>query len=138
MAKDAKIDLGQDILSYCGRCKMPLTHLIITLTKKGLPDKCECKTCKAKHKYRDPDKVSKTGTRIKKATLSAEAVWKEVMEAAKGPAIAYAMSGEFEEGQLLDHTSFGQGVVKELVGCNKIRVIFEAGEKLLIQKHQID
>lgn len=136
--KDTEVAAGKDILSYCGRCKMPLAHTIITLTKKGAADKCECNTCGASHKYRDPDKPVKpraTGKRgPRKPTFTPEELWNQALAGAKGMSIPYEMTGEFSEGNLLDHGTFGKGVVEEIVDHNKIKVIFEAGAKVLIHK----
>ena len=87
MAKDksTEIEVGKEILSFCGKCKEPTNHIITSLNKKGGADKRECQTCKALHKYRDPEKVKKAGTRrAAKKTASAAEVWNEAMAAAKG------------------------------------------------------
>ena len=135
MAKDTEFEVGKEALSYCGKCKESSIHTIKTISKKGMPDKCECKVCKAKHKYRDPDKPVKPRATTRKATLSAEAIWTEAMSNAKGTTKPYKMSGDFSEGQLVDHSKFGIGVVTETVGQSKIKVVFEADEKLLIHNH---
>ena len=136
MSKEIKIEVGNDVLSYCGRCKMPLAHTILSLTKKGTVDRCECNTCGAGHKYRDPDKVKEkgTGTRRTKKTVSPEALWNEALTQASGLALPYDMSSEFILSALIEHNAFGKGVVQEVIEPNKIRVIFETGEKILIQK----
>jgi hypothetical protein len=138
MAKDNEVGAGKDVLSYCGKCKMPLAHTIISLTKKGTVDKCECKTCGATHKYRDPDKPVKpraAGKRApKKPAASSEELWNQAVADAKGISMPYKMSGEFSEGSLIDHATFGKGVVEEIVDHNKIKVIFEEGAMVLIHK----
>ena len=131
MTDDNEFEVGKEILSYCGKCKEPTKHTIINLNKKGGADKCQCLTCKAKHKYRDPDKPVPV-SRAKKETISAKAVWEEAMKAAKGDFVPYKMNGSFAEGAQLDHSTFGQGVVTEVVGASKIKVAFEDGEKLLV------
>lgn len=140
MNKDKEIAAGKDVLSFCGKCKMPLAHTIISLTKKGTVDKCECKTCGAVHKYRDPDKPVKkrSGTKSgpKKEKISAEATWKEAIADAKDGARSYEMSEEFFEGNMIDHATFGVGVVEEVVNYNKIKVIFESGAKILIHNRE--
>lgn len=135
MSKDQEYRVGGEILSYCGKCKMPLAHVITSLTKKGTVDRCECKTCEALHKYRDPEKVAKKGT-AKTATKksSPEEMWKKAVSKAKGPAKPYMMTGEYAADDLIDHSAFGQGFVEEAVEPNKIRVVFENGEKVLIHK----
>ena len=133
---DKENGLGKEILSYCGRCKMPLNHIINSLAKTGKPDKCECQTCGALHKYRDPDKPVKPrakGSRSpKKVSVPIEELWKEAVAKAGEPAKPYAMSASFAEGDLMDHSTFGKGVVQGIAGHNKIKVIFETSEKILV------
>ncbi|MFH1654924.1 MAG: hypothetical protein ABIE74_12860 [Pseudomonadota bacterium] len=139
MVKDTKYELGKDALSYCGKCKMPLAHTITKLTAKGGVDRCECNTCKTSHKYRDPDKPVKakgSTKRATKATISNEATWNEAISKAKGSFKLYEMSAKFAAGDLMEHSMFGKGVVKELIGYNKLIVIFEKSEKLLVHNRE--
>jgi len=105
--------------------------------KKGGVDRCECKSCGAKHKYRDPDKPPKARAPSKRAAkkegVPIEVQWAEAVSNAKGPSKPYEMSAEFSTGDLIDHSTFGQGVVEECIDSNKIRVVFESAEKLLAQ-----
>ncbi len=135
MSADKELKVGGDILSFCGKCKEPRNHTILSLTKKGTVDRCECTTCGAAHKYRDPEKVAKKGAAkktVKKATP--EEAWKKAVGGASGPAKPYMMSGEYAAEDLIDHPTFGQGFVEESIVPNKIRVIFEEGAKVLIHK----
>ena len=43
--------VGHDILSYCTRCKMNLTHTIVTIDKKNKPARVLCNTCKSERQY---------------------------------------------------------------------------------------
>ncbi|MBT3182677.1 MAG: hypothetical protein HN337_09265 [Deltaproteobacteria bacterium] len=135
MTKDKASELGTEILSYCGRCKIPLNHLIHSVTKTGKPDRCECQTCGALHKYRNPDKPVKPRGKAgpKKEKVSIETLWKEAVAAAGENATPYAMSGNFAEGELMDHSTFGKGVVQTLINHTKIKVIFQDAEKILVQ-----
>ena len=45
---------GQDIDSYCGKCKMTLAHVIVAMEGTKVA-RAQCKTCYATHAYRkDP------------------------------------------------------------------------------------
>lgn len=140
MSNEKTGTVGKEILSLCGKCKLALAHVIVTVDGAGDADKCECKTCGAVHKYKDPDKPKKTrkaGTKTpKKESVPIETLWNEAMSGAKGSSINYAMTAEFDKGDLISHSTFGQGVVQELIGHNKIRVIFNSSEKILIHKNQ--
>lgn len=126
--------LGKEILSLCGRCKLALAHTIITMTKKGVADRCECNTCGAKHKYRDPDKPKRAVTKRapRKVAVPIEVLWSEAVSNTKSPARSYKMSGDFAQGDLIEHSTFGKGVVQELLTATKIKVLFETSEKILV------
>lgn len=132
--------VGKEILSLCGKCKLALAHVIVTVDGAGDADKCECKTCGAVHKYKDPDKSKKTRKPCvktpKKESVPIETLWNEAVSGAKGSSINYAMTSAFDKGDLISHSTFGQGVVQELIGHNKIRVIFNNSEKILIHRNQ--
>ena len=46
-------------------------------------------------------------------------------------AIAYDMQARYKVGNLVKHPKFGLGVVKTLIGVNKVEILFEEGLKLL-------
>jgi len=140
MSNDKKKEASKskEVLSFCGKCKLALAHTIISTTKKGTVDRCECKTCGAAHKYRDPDKATKPKAKraSKKASVSIDVLWNEAISNATGPSKPYKMSADFAEGDLIDHPTFGKGVVRELIDHNKIKVIFECSEKLMAKNRQ--
>jgi len=133
MSNEKEIGLGKEVLSYCGKCKQPTNHIVTSLNKKGGVNKCECQTCKAVHKYRDPDKPVKTRAKktTKQAGVSPATAWKEAMSDTEGAPVPYEMSAIFEKGDVIEHPMFGRGVVEELIDDNKIKVIFEESEKLM-------
>jgi hypothetical protein len=50
--------VGHDILSYCSRCKMNLTHTIVTVDKTGKPARVLCNTCKSERQYIPKKQIS--------------------------------------------------------------------------------
>lgn len=78
-------------------------------------------------------KADKKAGKAEKST-SPKGGWTKAIAEAKGIPIPYDMSAEFIEGALIEHPTFGKGVVEELVDHNKIKVIFEEGAKILIHK----
>lgn len=54
--------VGHDILSYCSRCKMNLTHTIVTIDKQNKPARVLCNTCKSERQY-IPKKAVQNDTR---------------------------------------------------------------------------
>lgn len=46
--------VGHDILAYCNRCKMNLTHTIVTIEANNKAGRVQCNTCKSEKQYRPP------------------------------------------------------------------------------------
>ncbi len=89
---------------------------------------------KAPKKGKAPPKKRKTTAKAKKITISPLEEWETAMKQAKdAPIIVYAQDGSFKEGEKLDHSSFGKGLITKLIHPNKMEVIFEAGTKFMIR-----
>ena len=70
----------------------------------------------------------------KKKKISPLEEWEMAMEEAKGaPIRVYAQDGSFGEGEKVDHSTFGKGLITKLIKPNKMEVIFEEGTKLMIR-----
>ncbi len=138
---------GQDIASYCGKCKLELMHIIHALDADGKPAKVECRTCGAVHKYRVKSKKTSTTssaktsraktakkTREEKAREAAAAKYEELLHGRTDePAIPYAIRGTtYEVGQLVAHKKFGTGVVTDIVAADKMDVVFIHGLSTLV------
>lgn len=126
---------GKEVLSYCGKCKLPLGHTIVSMKDPQTIGKVQCNTCQATHMYKDPatksKKVKSTGTRKKKKTISVNDLWMEEMGKAGGKSVKYTIKETFEVGDILDHKKFGPGIVQNLID-DKIEVLFQHEIKLLV------
>lgn len=137
-----EISVGKDVLSYCGKCKLVLAHVIVTMAKPKKIGKCECNTCHAKHNYRDPEALNKpskrkVGSRSKaKATLPVDELWKEALSKTDRTSQPYSMESGFSEGDVIDHPVFGKGLVEQIVEGKKMKILFEKGVKLLIHNQK--
>ena len=73
----------------------------------------------------------------RKKTASAKStadVWKEEINRAEAIAAKpYTLDGRYEEGEKVDHRSFGLGMVKKLISPDKMEVLFEDELKLMIR-----
>jgi uncharacterized Zn finger protein (UPF0148 family) len=131
--------VSEDIVAYCTSCKLDLAHVIVALDGEKVK-KVLCKTCNKEHVYKAPkeakvpSKKKKTTANSKKKTISPLEEWERAMEQAKdAPIRAYAQDGSFKEGEKLDHSSFGKGLITKLIHPNKMEVIFEDGTKFMIR-----
>lgn len=131
---------GMEIDAPCGRCKSDTRHRIMTLTD-GIPDNLICGHCSSVHKYRaeraKPEpRASRglSGSPVPRPKASASpGRFQELMvaEQAGTKASPYSPASRWEEGNWMDHPSFGLGRVQKRFG-KKVDVLFREGLKTLI------
>jgi len=117
-----KLRPGDDVDTYCGRCKEDRVHAIIALNAQGEVERVMCRTCQSNHLYREKKKSTRTkSTREKGASPVVET----------GPARDYSMQVRFRVGERISHPKFGLGtVIDERSG--KIDVRFGKDVRTLI------
>jgi hypothetical protein len=96
---------GDDIDTFCGKCKENREHAIVSLKPTGEVERVQCRTCQSTHLFRDqkrPAPRARAGPRSA-APLPAET----------GPARGYSMQERFQVGDRIEHPKFGLGVVIE-------------------------
>lgn len=143
------LSVAGEVDSYCTKCRMDLNHRIVSM-KGPKPHQVMCLTCNTQHLYRAPASASAAkapraaaGTRASrppsaaKAKLEKERSDREVtwQKAIAGRAMSdftpYKMSGVFEEGQLVNHKKFGDGIVLRIVDATKVEVLFQDEQRTL-------
>lgn len=129
--------VGGDILSYCGRCKMELAHVVVAMID-GRPKRVLCKTCRTEHNHRSASLASATGaTRVRlprqpRTVMLASELWQQKADARKSQPLPYDVCHSYSTGQWIHHPKFGMGVVEEVRMAGKVLVLFHEGEKLLV------
>lgn len=139
---------GDDVEAWCTRCRMTLNHRVIAVVGKVI-QRAQCLTCGGDHKYYPPrgwndtdsEKQSKKGSGTEKARKPAvksagraESEWATFMKEMNPETIArpYKVSDSFVSGEYIEHPVFGTGRVIDIVGAEKIQVIFKEGRKVLL------
>jgi len=128
---------GKEVLSYCGKCKLPLAHIIVAMKDTNTIGKVTCNTCNATHMYKDPATKTKkvkskaTGKRRTTKSVSVGELWVQEMGKADGKSTPYTIREKFATGDFLDHKKFGPGIVQS-VADDKIEVLFQHEIKLLV------
>lgn len=133
---------GMELDAPCGRCKGETRHRVLTITN-GIPEKLICATCNSIHKFREEraepvrtPRASRLGG-VKLATTprptASPSRWQELLiqDQAGATARPYSVAERWEEGQWLDHPTFGLGKVQKRVG-KKVDVLFRDGLKTLL------
>lgn len=138
------IGVGKEILSHCSKCKLILAHIIVTMKSATEPDKVMCKTCKSTQSFKDPAakkkktsvakviKTARSGGR--KTTETVGELWTKALTKATADNKEYSIRGSFQTGDVIDHPTFGQGVVEKLIDDNKIEVLFQDDYRTLMHK----
>jgi hypothetical protein len=133
--------VGDEIDSWCTKCKLMLAHTIQAMTD-GTIEKVVCKTCKGKHKYRPKPPKSRT-KKAKKSTTKKKVtrrrkkdpavIWEEALEGKDmSQSRTYAMDAVFATDEVLEHPTFGVGLITEVRAEGKMEVLFKDGPKLLV------
>jgi len=134
---------GGSIDAWCTKCKLELEHTIIAMID-NLPKKVKCNTCNGQHNYRaKPAEKTRAGsgsTTTARKTRSKQATYEEYISRLTGGDLSkarkYALTGNFEKDDLIDHSKFGIGVVLSVINPNKMEILFKDGPRLLIQNQQ--
>ncbi|OIQ19727.1 MAG: hypothetical protein BM556_04390 [Bacteriovorax sp. MedPE-SWde] len=132
----SKLGVGKEIVTNCSKCKLELAHLIVAMKDELTPHKVQCKTCKSTHTFKTKKApAAKKKTTRKPRVSAADKItnaWEAGMSKQDGDLTKYSPKTKFEIGELIDHPTFGSGVVDKQIDNNKIQVIFKTDIKVLI------
>jgi len=130
--------LGGDVDSWCGKCKMMLAHTIEAMVR-DKPTRVLCNTCKSSHSYKATAPTSRAAkpregeAAAPRRTKGRASKYQMLLDAKNTTAAkTYSPSSKYEEGDILDHPTFGRGVTTAIKDTTKIEVLFEGGSKLLV------
>jgi len=125
---------GDNIDSWCGKCKMMLAHTIEAMLG-SKPARVCCNTCKSQHNY----KANPPGEGSRKAPGPATSArrsanrYQSLLKANGETAVkTYSPASKYEMGDVLEHPTFGRGVATAVRDGTKVDVLFEGGSKTLI------
>ncbi|MGI5865164.1 MAG: hypothetical protein ACOX6T_24350 [Myxococcales bacterium] len=141
----ADIKVGGEVDAYCTRCKLLLAHTVVAIWASQIK-RVRCNTCMGEHAYRPAEpggptpkalKAPKAARALTPRAAAAERVSAstyETMLAGRDRASArrYSPREQFAPNELVEHPSFGLGVVAAARGLDKIDVAFPAGVKTLL------
>lgn len=132
--------VGKDVISYCSKCKLSLSHIIVSMKDSVTIAKVKCNTCKTIHVYKDPAKATKktrrdsgrTKSKSRSKSIPVAEIWMEAINNSEAKSQKYSISTKYKVKDIIDHPKFGPGVVDELIDENKINVIFRHEVKTLM------
>lgn len=129
---------GKQVLSFCGSCRMDLSHTIVAMLGDRII-KVECRTCKKIHAYKSAKginepvpKSTKIPGKNEPTKIPIEVEWERLIKTSAKPPKTYTIRTAFIEGDKLVHVNFGMGIVKKVIPPNKIEVVFKDDIRLLV------
>jgi hypothetical protein len=140
---------GDDVEAWCTRCRMNLNHRVIAVVGRAI-QRVHCLTCQGDHKYYPPkydsaEKKETRAVRVKadekarkplgtKASDRASGEWSALVgDLAEGAEPRpYSVNDTYAAKELIEHPRFGTGRVMDIVGAEKMEVIFKEGRKVLL------
>ncbi len=153
MAKPLRV--AGEVDSWCTKCRLVLNHRIVSM-KNGKAHQVECLTCRSQHLWRPHAPGDKSaasdGARSRAGASSGPSASKSLrpprvssatrLEQQWEKAIAgrgvnefktYNVGASFNEGDLLRHKKFGDGVVTRVIDAHKVEVLFRDEARTLAQ-----
>jgi hypothetical protein len=137
---------GADVDALCSRCRLELAHVIVALDGSRIV-RVQCKTCGTIHSFKSSSQtrgerktrsasggVSVVGRGRGAAGRAAAALddYESLMEGRDlSRAKRYKPAVTFGEGDVVDHATFGIGLITKLLADNKVEVVFRQGLKVL-------
>lgn len=127
-----KYSAGDSIEAHCTKCKQNTKHIIIA-TLEDRPVKVQCDICDRQHKYRFPTQTKKTVKRQTVPHKSLEQKRWELLRASADSSNAktYSMTTSYKIETLINHPTFGLGVVQRIIGSQKVEILFEDGARIM-------
>jgi hypothetical protein len=127
-----RIRVGDDIQTYCGRCKAERAHLIAAMKSDTVPAQVICRTCQTRHNFRAPAAAGDGTKRAKSATRVTAGRQPSVpWGPTDPPARAYSTQETYAVADFVEHPRYGVGRVEDSRGT-KIDVRFRDGMRTLI------
>jgi hypothetical protein len=144
-----KLSAGDIIEARCTKCREVLNHRIVAMVEEKVV-RVECNTCKGLHNYHAPP-VAKTAKAPRTAAVPKTRTTPAVPRTSKKDPVEiereewaslqptfdpdkahlYDMTGRYKVKHLIQHPTFGLGIVRTVIVPNKMQVLFQDGIKLL-------
>ena len=126
-----KIRVGDDVMTYCGKCKAERTHITAAMKTDTEPAEVICRTCNSKHRFRRAPGDAPKARAPREGAESKPRTRRAAAEPAPATGRPYSPSESFKEGEWIEHKLYGVGSVKA-VRAGKIDVSFDGTVRTLI------
>lgn len=127
--------VDQNVMTMCTKCEMELSHVVVARNAGGIVERVKCHTCETEHKYRpDKKKASKKASKksINTQEVDLKKTYEKLVQKFKGKKrLPYSMSGSFKNDDVIDHKTFGMGIVIS-ASHDKMEVVFSDEPRILV------
>jgi hypothetical protein len=138
MIKKAKLEAGKEVAAFCSKCKDTTVHVVEVIKDEKI-HRVMCKACMSSHRFRTAAQAE-TAKTVRKAVKKAppksaqEKKWERFLAKTdpENP-VEYTMQKSYQVLNVIQHHTFGKGVVREVIGRNKMSVVFQDRERVLVQ-----
>jgi len=133
------LKVGGDIKYFCSRCNLELGHRILAMVG-AEPARVRCNTCYSERNYRVAKRKAPTGTEREKERPSARKLkdpdfYKQKIQGAlMNTPKPYRIDVQAATGDVIDHKTFGRGVVLKTIPPDRMEIIFQDEVKVLACK----
>lgn len=126
--------VGGEVDAFCTKCKMQLAHTILAMVGTKVA-RVRCNTCKGEHAFRGKPGASRAPRASKPRASKEEKViigWDQRLSGKDlARAARYSPQTTFAVDQLVNHPTFGIGIVSAVRG-DKVEIAFKADSRTLI------
>ena len=125
--------VGGEVDAFCTRCKLQLAHTILAMVGSKIA-RVRCNTCGGDHAFRSTPARTRAPSQPRASherviiSFEQQLAGKDVSTAAR-----YSPKSAYQVEQLIDHPTFGLGIIMA-VREDKIDVVFKAAEKTLVHR----
>lgn len=152
-----RVGPGDDVEAWCTRCRMNLNHRVIAVVGSSI-QRVHCLTCGGDHKYYPPKGQSEreaqterrratSGTRstaaspaskdkksAERSSARAYSEWMTFMQEMPDGVVPrpYRITESYKSAEYIEHAEFGTGRVVDVLGAQRIEVIFKDGRKVMV------
>jgi hypothetical protein len=127
--------IAQNVVTLCTKCEIELNHVVVAHNEKGMVERVKCLTCETEHKYHSNKKKAARKTPKKNPVtqkVDFGKIFEELAEKFKDKEpLPYNMSGSFKKDDVIDHKTFGMGIVTQAYH-DKMEVAFYDGPRFLV------
>ena len=124
--------LGNEVDSWCTKCREMHVHHIVSLGQNEKPARVRCKVCDGEHNYRPSPPQTRRSSAGTRASTAKKRLVLALTDEQKAAATAYKISGLFKLGEVISHPTLGFGEIIEVRSPQRMMVLFDTAQKLLI------